>query len=106
MENYNETIKKLELIIEQSNTDAPACKNCCSYKNGGCSFGCMNERLRITSPSYSCSNFSAKYNLSESTVDIIRDIKSDLERVNEGLMNIKLLLSGKIDEKDFNEMMR
>ena len=47
MENYNETIKKLELIIEQSNTDAPACKNCCSYKNGGCSFGCMNERLKL-----------------------------------------------------------
>lgn len=106
MENYNEVINRLELIIEQSNIDKPACKNCKSYRDGGCSYGCLNEKLRITTPNYSCSNFRAKYELGEETLDIIRDIQSDLKRVNEGLMNLDLLLSGKIDENDFKDIMR
>ncbi|MCM1221191.1 MAG: hypothetical protein NC548_42595 [Lachnospiraceae bacterium] len=106
---------KLELIIEKSNTDKPACKNCKSFCDGKCLFGCVNERNmsgyrfnngRITSPEYSCSNFNVVYNLSESTVDVLRDMLKDIERVNEGKKNLELLLTDKITEDEFVYIMR
>ena len=36
--------EKIELIIEQSASEKPKCKNCKSFSNGTCLFGCVNER--------------------------------------------------------------
>ena len=99
-----EQIKNLEMIIEQASCVNPACKNCVSYKNNGCTFGCLNERVRLTAPNYSCNNFNARYSFNESTLDALKDLLKDAKRVNEGLKNFELLLSEKITEKDFVEM--
>ena len=106
---------KIERIIEQSNCDKPACKNCKSFCDGKCMFGSVNERNgikyrlnngRITSPDYSCDNFDVIYNINESTVDILRDMIKDIERVNEGKLNLELFLNGKITENDFVDIMK
>jgi hypothetical protein len=106
---------KLKLIIEKSNTDKPACKNCKSYLDGACIFGCVNERRmgtykfsnkKLTTPDYSCNNFDAVYNFEESTVDVLRDLLHDIERVDEGKLNLELLLSGKINESEFVDIMK
>lgn len=106
---------KIESIIEQSNCDKPACKNCKSFCNGSCMFGIVNERNgnryrfnngRLTSPDYSCDNFEVVYNLNENTVDVMKDIIKDIERVDEAKKNLELLLSGKITEDDFVDIMR
>ena len=105
---------KIELIIEKS-TGKQACKNCLSYNDGTCTFGCVNERngyaynfsnKKITTPEYSCGNFSAVYSLNEDTLDALRDLLADIERVNEGAKNLDLLLSGKMTEADFVEIMK
>lgn len=107
--------EKIELIIEQSTSEKPKCKNCKSFSNGTCLFGCVNERNRygyrlntgkLTSPDYSCSNFDGVYNFNENTVDVLNDIIKDIERVNEAKKNIDLLLNGKITESDFVDIMR
>lgn len=92
---------KLNTILEQASCVKPACKNCESYKNGGCTFGCLNERVKITSPNYSCDNFKCVYSFNENTLDSLRDLLKDVERVEEGVKNLELLLSGKINENDF-----
>lgn len=106
---------KLNLIIEQSTCAKPACKNCVSYSNGTCSFGCVNERNgyayrlnnnRLTTPDYSCENFNSAYKFNEKTVDVMSDIVKDIERVNEAKKNLELLLSGKITEDDFVDLMK
>ena len=101
MENIKET---LSAIIEQASSVSPKCQYCKSYKSGGCSFGCVNERLRITSPNYSCEHFDANYALNEKTVEVLKDLLKNYERVDEGIKNLDLLLEGKITEDDFNEL--
>ena len=96
--------KKLSEIIEQASTVSPKCQYCQSYKSGGCSFGCVNERVRITSPDYSCENFNANYSLNEKTLDNLKDLLKAVERVDEGAKNLELLLSGKITEDEFNDL--
>ena len=102
---------KIELIIEQSSSKA-ACKNCKNYNNGKCCFGCMNEGKfkgayqKITTPDYICSNHSRVYNLSEDTLDSLKDLLADIERVNEGKKNLELLLADKITEEEFREIMK
>ena len=34
--------EKLSEIIEQAGCDTKKCQHCRSYKNGGCSYGCLN----------------------------------------------------------------
>ena len=100
-----ENIKnKLSEIIEQASCVSPKCMYCQSYKSGGCSFGCVNERVKITSPNYSCDNFNANYTLNEKTLDNLRDLLKAAERVDEGMKNLDLLLSGKISEDEFNDI--
>ena len=101
MENIKE---RLSEIIEQASCVTSKCQYCKSYKQGGCSFGCVNERLRITSPNYSCDNFDANYPFNESTIDILRDLLKTYERVDEGLKNLELLLAGKITEEEFKDI--
>ena len=106
---------KIELIVEQSISDKPACKNCKRYQDGACTFGCVNERnvygyrlgsRKLTTPDYSCSNFESVYKFNENTVDVLNDILKDIERVNEAKKNLTLLLDGKITESDFVDIMR
>lgn len=106
---------KIEVIIEQSISEKPACKNCKSFSKGMCTFGCMNERntygykvgsMRMTTPEYSCSNFQSVYKFNESVVEVLNDILKDVERVNEAKKNIDLLLNGKLSESDFVDIMR
>lgn len=113
MENYRDIVNKINLIIEQSNSENPKCKNCVSHCDGACTFGCVNERSagkylfsqrKLTSPDYSCVNFNAIYNLSENTVDALRDMVKDIEKVNEDIMNLELMLAGKINESEFVEL--
>lgn len=101
MENIKE---RLTAIIEQASCETPKCQNCVSFKTGGCTFGCVNERMRITSPNYSCGNFSAVYSLNENTIDILKDLLKAAERVDEGMKNLDLLLAGKISEDEFKDL--
>ena len=115
MENYKDIVNKINLIIEQSNIDCPKCKNCANHCDGACTFGCVNERSmgkymfsqrKLTSPDYSCDNFKPVYSLSENTIDALRDMVKDIERVNEDIMNLELMLNGKINESDFVELVK
>ena len=115
MENYKDIANKINLIIEQSNSECPKCKNCVNHCDGACIFGCVNERSvgkylfsqrKLTSPDYSCDNFRPVYNLSESTVDALRDMVRDIEKVNEDIMNLDLMLDGKINESEFTELVK
>ena len=115
MENYKDIVNKINLIIEQSNVDSPKCKNCASHCDGACTFGCVNERSsgkylfsqrKLTSPDYSCDNFKPVYSLSENTLDALRDMVKDIERVNEDIMNFELMLAGKINESEFAELVK
>ena len=115
MEKYNDIVNKINLIIEQSNNENPKCKNCANHCDGACTFGCVNERSvgkylfsqrKLTSPDYSCDNFKPVYSLSENTVDALRDMVKDIERVNEDIMNLELMLNGKINESDFVELVK
>ena len=115
MENYKDIVNKINLIIEQSNIDSPKCKNCANHCDGACTFGCVNERSmgkymfsqrKLTSPDYSCDNFKPVYSLSENTVDALRDMVKDIERVNEDIMNLELMLNGKINENDFVDLVK
>ena len=100
-----ENIKKeLSQIIEQASCVTPKCQNCKSYKKGGCTFGCVNERMRITSPNYSCDNFDGVFTFNENTIDILKDLLKAAERVDEGMKNLDLLLSGKITEDEFKDI--
>ena len=100
-----ENIKKvLSEIIEQASCEEPKCQYCKSYKTGGCSWGCLNERVRLTSPNYSCEHFDAVYKFNENTLDIIKDLLKGAERVDEGIKNLTLLLEGKITEDDFKDL--
>lgn len=100
-----ENIKnKLSEIIEQASSETPKCMYCKSYKKGGCTFNCVNERVRLTAPNYCCDNFDGVYVLGEGTVDTLKDLLKAAERVDEGMKNLNLLLEGKITEKDFNEI--
>ena len=80
MKELNELKEKINNIIEQSNTDKPACKNCKRYCD-------------------------VKYNISENTKDNLRGLLSDVERINEDVTNLNLFLQGKISEDDFNGML-
>ena len=115
MGNYNDIVNKINLIIEQSNSENPKCKNCANHSDGACTFGCVNERSvgrylfsqkKLTSPDYSCDNFKPVYSLSENTVDALRDIVKDIEKVNEDIMNLELMLNGKINESEFTELVK
>lgn len=115
MENYKDIVNKINLIIEQSNVDNPKCKNCVSHCDGACTFGCVNERSvgkylfsqkKLTSPDYSCDNFKPVYSLNENAVDALRDMVRDIEKVNEDIMNLELMLDGKIDENEFVELVK
>lgn len=115
MEKYKDIVNKINLIIEQSNIENPKCKNCISYCDGSCTFGCVNERSggkylfsqrKLTAPEYSCVNFKPIYNLSENTVDVLKDMSKDIERVNEDIMNFELMLKGKISESEFVDIVK
>lgn len=106
--------EKIELILEQSSSSKPMCKNCVSYSNGTCTFGCVNERNgnryrlntgSITTPEYSCSNFKKEYDFSDNVLEVLGDVLKDIERVNEAKKNFSLLLDGKISESDFVDIM-
>jgi thymidylate synthase ThyX len=86
MKELNELKEKINSIIEQSNTDKPACKNCKRYCDGTC----LNEshRVKVTTPDYFCGNFDVKYNISENTKDNLRVLLSDVERINEDVTNL------------------
>ena len=100
-----ENIKKvLSEIIEQASCVSPKCQNCTSYKHGGCSWGCLNERVKLTTPNYSCDHFNAVYKFNENTLDNLKDLLKAAERVDEGMKNLNLLLNGKITEEDFNDL--
>ena len=101
MENIKE---KMSEIIEQAGCDTKKCQYCKSYKSGGCSYGCVNERLRITSPNYSCEHFDANYAFNEKTVEVMKDLLKNYERVDEGIKNLDLLLAGKISEEEFIDL--
>ena len=96
--------KRLSEIIEQASCETPKCQNYKTYKSGGCSWGCLNERVRLTSPNYSCEHFDAVYKFNESTLDNLKDLLKASERVDEGIKNLNLLLEGKITEEDFNDL--
>ena len=115
MENYKDIVNKINVIIEQSNTECPKCKNCVNHCDGACTFGCVNERTvgkyifsqkRLTTPDYSCSNFKPVYSLDENTVDALRDMVRDIEKVNEDIMNLEMMLNGKINENEFIELVK
>ena len=115
MEKYNDIVNKINLIIEQSNSESPKCKNCVNHCDGACTFGCVNERSvgrylfshkKLTSPDYSCDNFKPVYNLNENTVDTLRDMVKGIEKVNEDIMNLELMLDGKINESEFVELVK
>jgi hypothetical protein len=115
MEKYNDIINKINLIIEQSNVENPKCKNCINHSDGACIYGCVNERSagrylfsqkKLTSPDYSCDNFKPVYNLNENTVETLRDMVKDIEKVNEEIMNLELMLNGKINENEFVELVK
>ena len=94
-------VKKILMDIVENSNDKPACKNCNSYKNGGCSFGCLNEKVKITSPNYVCNNFKNKYDYKDNTISVLTDLLNDMKHVDESLKNFSLLLDGKISEDDF-----
>ena len=115
MENYKDIVNKINLIIEQSNSECPKCKNCVNNCDGDCTFGCVNERSagrylfsqkKLTSPEYSCDNFKPIYSLNENTVESLKDMVKDIERVNEDIMNLELMLNGKINESEFIELVK
>ena len=115
MGNYNDIVNKINLIIEQSNSESPKCKNCVNHSDGACTFRCVNERSvgrylfsqkKLTSPDYSCDNFKPVYSLSENTVDALKDMVKDIEKVNEDIMNLELMLNGKINESEFTELVK
>jgi hypothetical protein len=115
MKEYTELKERISNIIEKSNNDKPACKNCEKYVDGGCSLGCVNERnghkyhfnnIKITTPDYACNCFRPVYNLSENTKDTLRNLIEDIDRVNESITNLDLLLDGKINEDEFNEILK
>ena len=60
----------------------------------------------MTTPDYSCNDFDVVYNLSEDTKETLNNIIKDIDRVNESEKNLDLLLSGKLSEDDFNEILR
>lgn len=100
-----ENIKNiLSDIIEQASCATPKCQYCKSYNKGGCTFNCVNERVRLTSPNYSCENFDGNYTLNENTIDNLKELLKAAERLDEGIKNLSLLLEGKITEKDFNDL--
>ena len=115
MEKYKDIVNKINLIIEQSNSESPKCKNCINHCEGACTFGCVNERSggryifsqkKLTSPDYSCDNFKPVYNLNENTVDTLRDMVKDIEKENEDIMNLEMMLNGKINESEFVELVK
>lgn len=115
MENYKDIVNKINLIIEQSNTECPKCKNCVNHCDGACTFGCVNERSfgkyifsqkKLTAPEYCCDNFKPIYNLNENTVDTLKDMVKDIEKVNEDITNLELMLNGKINENEFVELVK
>ena len=115
MENYKDIVNKINLIIEQSNIECPKCKNCASHCDGACTFGCVNERSagrylfsqkKLTSPDYSCNNFKPVYNLNENTIETLRDMVKEIEKVNEDIMNLGLMLDGKINESEFVDLVK
>ena len=115
MEKYKDIVNKINLIIEQSNNENPKCKNCVNHCDGACTFGCVNERSvgryifshkKLTSPDYSCDNFKPIQSLNENTVDTLKDMIKDIERVNEDIMNLELMLTGKINESEFVELVK
>lgn len=115
MEKYKDIVNKINMIIEQSNNECPKCKNCINHCDGACTFGCVNERSvgrylfsqkRLTTPDYSCDNFKPVYSLNENTIDTLRDMVKDIERVNEDIINLELMLSGKINESEFVDLVK
>jgi hypothetical protein len=61
---------------------------------------------KLTSPDYSCDNFKPVYSLNENTVDVLKDMVRDIEKVNEDILNLELMLNGKINESDFVELVK
>lgn len=113
MKEYTELKNKINAIIEQSNTDKPACKNCKRYCDGTCLTDKVNEmngngynKVKMTTPNYFCSEFDVRYNISENTRESLNTLLKDLERVNEATMALDMLLAGKINENDFNEILK
>jgi hypothetical protein len=64
------------------------------------------SQRKLTTPDYSCSNFKPIYSLSENTVDTLKDMVKDIEKVNEDIMNLGLMLDGKINENEFVELVK
>ena len=115
MKENTERKNKIINIIEKSHSDKPTCKNCKSYCDGICKSGVVNERNgnkyrinngKMTTPDYSCNDFDVVYNFSEDTKESLNNIIKDIDRVNESEKNLDLLVSGKLSEDDFNEILR
>lgn len=98
-------VEKINYIIEcSSNTEHPVCKNCGSYCNNACTFKQVNEKRKITTPNYSCGNFHSTYAYNNKTIEALKCLLEDMQRVNEGTKNLALLLEGKITEQDFTDL--
>ena len=95
MENIKE---KLSEIIEQAGCDTKKCQYCKSYKNGGCSYGCLNERVRLTSPNYYCDHFDANYALNENTLDNLKDLLRQLKELMKVQRTLNSSLLGKLQK--------
>jgi hypothetical protein len=44
--------------------------------------------------------------LNENTVDTLRDMVKEIEKVNEDIMNLEMMLNGKINESEFVELVK
>lgn len=93
----------LERIVENAGGCVKACKHCTSYKEGCCTHGCLNERRRPTSPNFSCDCFNSEFEYDRETLSSMKSLLECLERVENGVKNLELLLDGKINQEEFVE---
>ena len=70
------------------------------------SISAIFSQKKLTSPEYSCDNFKPVYNLNENTVNALRDMVKDIEKVNEDIMNLEMMLNGKINESEFVDLVK
>ena len=48
----------------------------------------------------------AIYNLNENTIETLKDMVKDIKKVNEDIMNLGLMLDGKINENEFVDLVK
>jgi hypothetical protein len=47
-----------------------------------------------------------KTSLNENTIETLKDMVKDIEKVNEDIMNLNLMLDGKINESEFVDLVK